>query len=140
ATSKIASIDDLESVATLGFRGEALPSVASVSRFRLASRKHDVEHGAELRIDGGKLGEVTPHAHPPGTTVEVRDLFYNVPARRKFLRAERTELSHIEEWLRTLALARPDVEVRVSHNGKPSRRWKGEGNLLSDVRLHEALG
>ena len=77
--------------------------------------------------------------------MEVRDLFYNVPARRKFLRAERTELSHIEEWLRSLALARPDVEIRVSHNGKPSRRWKGEGQLqngmgLSDVRLHEALG
>ena len=145
ATSKIASIDDLESVATLGFRGEALPSVASVSRFRLASRRHDGGHGAELRIDGGKVGEVAPHAHPPGTTVEVRDLFFNVPARRKFLRAERTELSHIEEWLRTLALARPDVELRVSHNGKPTRRWKGEGGLaeggmLSDLRLHEALG
>ena len=140
ATSKIASIDDLESVATLGFRGEALPSVASVSRFRLASRPREATHGAELRIDGGKLGEVVPQAHPHGTTVEVRDLFYNVPARRKFLRAERTELSHIEEWLRSLALARPDVELRVTHNGKPSRRWKGEGDLLSEVRLHEALG
>ena len=140
ATSKIASIDDLESVATLGFRGEALPSVASVSRFRMASRRGDAAHGAELRIDGGRLGEVAPHPHPPGTTVEVRDLFYNVPARRKFLRAERTELSHIEEWLRSLALARPDVEIRVSHNGKPSRRWKGDGQLLSDLRLHEALG
>ena len=145
ATSKIASIDDLEAVATLGFRGEALPSVASVSRFRLASRHRDAEHGALLQVDGGKFGEVAPHPHPPGTTVEVRDLFYNVPARRKFLRAERTELSHIEEWLRSLALARPDVEIRVSHNGKPSRRWKGEGQLqngmgLSDVRLHEALG
>ena len=140
ATSKIASIDDLEAVATLGFRGEALPSVASVSRFRLASRPRDAAHGAELRIEGGRLGEVVPQAHPPGTTVEVRDLFYNVPARRKFLRAERTELSHIEEWLRSLALARPDVELRVTHNGKPSRRWKGEGDLLSGVRLHEALG
>ncbi|HEY1071070.1 MAG TPA: DNA mismatch repair endonuclease MutL [Thermomonas sp.] len=140
ATSKIASIDDLEAVATLGFRGEALPSVASVSRFRLVSRRPDADHGAELRIDGGRHGDVVPQAHPPGTTVEVRDLFFNVPARRKFLRAERTELSHIEDWLRTLALARPDVEIRVSHNGKPSRRWKGEGHLLSDVRLHEALG
>ena len=140
ATSKIASIDDLEAVATLGFRGEALPSVASVSRFRLASRRREAQHGAELRIDGGKLGEVAPNAHPHGTTVEVRDLFFNVPARRKFLRAERTELSHIEEWLRSLALARPDVELRVTHNGKPSRRWKGEGDLLSEVRLHEALG
>ena len=145
ATSKIASLDDLEAVATLGFRGEALPSVASVSRFRLTSRHRDAQHGAELRIEGGKFGEVAPHPHPPGTTVEVRDLFYNVPARRKFLRAERTELSHIEDWLRTLALARPDVELRVAHNGKPSRRWKGEaqlqeGTMLSDVRLHEALG
>lgn len=139
ATSKIASIDDLEAVATLGFRGEALPSVASVSRFRLASRQRDTAHGAELRIEGGKVGEVTPQAHPQGTTVEVRDLFFNVPARRKFLRAERTELSHIEDWLRTLALARPDVELRVSHNGKPTRRWKGEGDLLSDLRLHEAV-
>jgi DNA mismatch repair protein MutL len=140
ATSKIASIDDLEAVATLGFRGEALPSVASVSRFSLTSRHADAEHGAMLQVDGGRIGQVAPQSHPPGTTVEVRDLFFNVPARRKFLRAERTELSHIEEWLRSLALARPDVELRVSHNGKPSRRWKGEADLLSEVRLHEALG
>ncbi|MEO5962994.1 MAG: DNA mismatch repair endonuclease MutL [Thermomonas sp.] len=140
ATSKIASIDDLEAVATLGFRGEALPSVASVSRFSLTSRHHGAEHGAMLQVDGGRIGQVAPQSHPTGTTVEVRDLFYNVPARRKFLRAERTELSHIEEWLRSLALARPDVELRVSHNGKPSRRWKGESDLLSEVRLHEALG
>ena len=140
ATSKIASLDDLEGVATLGFRGEALPSIASVSRFLLASRHRGAEHGAALEIDGGRVGEVTPRSHPQGTTIEVRDLFFNVPARRKFLRAERTELSHIEDWLRQLALARPDVELRVSHNGKPSRRWKGEGDLLSEVRLHEALG
>jgi DNA mismatch repair protein MutL len=140
ATSKITSIDDLEAVATLGFRGEALPSIASVSRFALTSRRAGREHGATLPVDGGRVGEVAPKAHPVGTTVEVRDLFYNVPARRKFLRAERTELGHIEEWLRSLALARPDVELRVTHNGKPSRRWKGEGDLLSTVRLHEALG
>jgi DNA mismatch repair protein MutL len=140
ATSKIASLDDLEGVATLGFRGEALPSIASVSRFALMSRHDGSPHGASLEIDGGRLGEVTPKPHPQGTTVEVRDLFFNVPARRKFLKAERTELGHIEDWLRQLALARPDVELRVSHNGKPSRRWKGEGDLLSEVRLHEALG
>ena len=139
ATSKISSLDDLESVATLGFRGEALPSIASVSRFTLASRRAHDEHGAALQIDGGKVGEVAPRAHAPGTTVEVRELFYNVPARRKFLRAERTELGHIEEWLRSLALARPDVELRVSHNGKPSRRYK-PGDLYSDVRLGETLG
>ncbi len=140
ATSKIASLDDLEGVATLGFRGEALPSIASVSRFALVSRHDGSPHGAALEIEGGRIGEVTPRSHPQGTTVEVRDLFFNVPARRKFLKAERTELGHIEEWLRQLALARPDVELRVSHNGKPSRRWKGEGDLLSEVRLHEALG
>lgn len=139
ATSKIASLDDLESVGTLGFRGEALPSIASVSRFTLASRRAGDEHGAALQVDGGKVGQVQPRAQAPGTTVEVRELFYNVPARRKFLRAERTELGHIEEWLRSLALARPDVELRVSHNGKPSRRYK-PGDLYSDARLGETLG
>ncbi len=140
ATSKIASLEDLEAVATLGFRGEALPSIASVSRFLIASRTADSGHGACLEVDGGRVGAVTPKPHPVGTTVEVRDLFYNVPARRKFLKAERTELAHIEDWLRQLALARPDIELRVAHNGKPSRRWKGEGTLLAEPRLHEALG
>ncbi|MCC8363541.1 DNA mismatch repair endonuclease MutL [Lysobacter sp. A6] len=145
ATSKIASLDDLEAVATLGFRGEALPSIASVSRFVLASRRFDGDHGAALHVDGGRIGEVAPKAHPQGTTVEVRDLFYNVPARRKFLRAERTELGHIEEWLRSLALARPDVELRVSHNGRPARRYRGDlvsegGGPASTDRLLETLG
>lgn len=140
ATSKIATLDDLEGVATLGFRGEALPSIASVSRFALISRPRDAAHALAIEVEGGAVGAPMPRAHPQGTTVEVRDLFYNVPARRKFLRAERTELSHIEDWLRQLALARPDVELRVTHNGKPSRRWKGERDLLSGERLHEALG
>ena len=139
ATSKIASLDDLEAVATLGFRGEALPSIASVSRFQLASRRPGDEHGAALQVDGGRVGEVAPKAHAPGTTVEVRDLFFNVPARRKFLRAERTEFGHIEEWLRSLALARPDVELRVSHNGKPSRRYR-PGDSEAGLRLAETLG
>lgn len=140
ATSKISSLDDLEAVATLGFRGEALPSIASVSRFALTSRRVGEEHGASLPVEGGRLGTVAPKAHPPGTTVEVRDLFYNVPARRKFLRAERTELSHIEEWLRTLALARPDVELRLSHNGKASRRYRGDGGMGTAERIVETLG
>ncbi len=141
ATSKIASLDDLESVATLGFRGEALPSIASVSRFSIASRRDDDDHGTVLPVDGGRVGELTPKQQATGTTVEVRDLFFNVPARRKFLRAERTELGHIEEWLRQLALARPDVELRVSHNGKPLRRYKGDGDaLFSGERLSETLG
>lgn len=145
ATSKIASLDDLEVVATLGFRGEALPSIASVSRFAISSRLADADHGAALQVEGGRVGEVVPKAHPRGTTVEVRELFYNVPARRKFLRAERTELGHIEEWLRSLALARPDVELRVSHNGRASRRYRGgEGERLAldegAERLVETLG
>ncbi len=145
ATSKIASLDDLEGVSTLGFRGEALPSIASVSRFTLVSRPAGADHAMALEVDGGRVAQPSPRPHPPGTTVEVRDLFFNVPARRKFLKAERTELGHIEEWLRQLALARPDVELRVSHNGKPSRRWKGEADILersglSDARLHETLG
>lgn len=140
ATSKIASLDDLEAVATLGFRGEALPSIASVSRFALTSRRSGEEHGASLPVDGGRLGTVAPKSHPQGTTVEVRDLFYNVPARRKFLRTERTELSHIEEWLRTLALARPDVELRLSHNGKASRRYRGDGGMGTAERIVETLG
>ena len=147
ATSKIASLDDLEAVATLGFRGEALPSIASVSRFALSTRRDEDTHGATLRVEGGKVGDVAPAQHPRGTTVEVRDLFYNVPARRKFLRAERTELSHVEEWLRALALARPDVELRVSHNGRASRRYRGadlgdaaDAGTATPERLVETLG
>jgi DNA mismatch repair protein MutL len=146
ATSKIASLDDLEAVATLGFRGEALPSIASVSRFSIASRRSDDDHGNALLVEGGRVGEIAPKQQATGTTVEVRDLFFNVPARRKFLRAERTELGHVEEWLRQLALARPDVELRVSHNGKPLRRYKGDhsqGNtdiLFAGGRLSETLG
>lgn len=139
ATSKIASLDDLEAVATLGFRGEALPSIASVSRFALTSRRAQDAHGASLQVEGGKVGEVMPKPHAVGTTVEVRELFYNVPARRKFLRAERTEMGHIEEWLRSLALARPDIELRVSHNGRPARRYKAD-ELESLARLSDTLG
>jgi len=141
ATSKIASLDDLEEVATLGFRGEALPSIASVSRFALSSRTAAQEHGVRLEVDGGRMAPPQPQPHPAGTTVEVRDLFYNVPARRKFLRAERTELGHIEEWLRSLALARPHVELRISHNGRLSRHYKpvrDDGEHLR--RVAEALG
>ena len=141
ATSKIGSLDDLEQVATLGFRGEALPSIASVSRFSLSSKTPAAEHGARLEIDGGKQSGVLPHPHPNGTTIEVRDLFYNVPARRKFLRAERTEFGHVEEWLRSLALARPQVELRVSHNGRLARHYRPvaeSGERLA--RVAEALG
>ncbi|PJK01749.1 DNA mismatch repair endonuclease MutL [Lysobacteraceae bacterium NML03-0222] len=141
ATSKIATLDDLEAVATLGFRGEALPSIASVSRFRIASKRADSAHGHALEVEGGKLGVPAPAAQAQGTTVEVRDLFFNVPARRKFLRTERTELGHIEEWLRQLALVRPDVELRLSHNGKQIKRYRGgEAAEFARARVLETLG
>ena len=141
ATSKIASLDDLEQVVTMGFRGEALPSIASVSHFSIRSRRRESEHGAQLQIDGGKLAEVTPHPHPQGSTVEVRDLFYNVPARRRFLKAERTELGHIEEWLRALALSRPQIELRVNHNGKSIRHYRPLRAEDSGIgRIADALG
>ncbi len=121
ATSKIATFEDLERVATLGFRGEALPSIASVSRFALTSRNADAAHANRIEVDGGIARELRPAQHPVGTTVEVRDLFYNVPARRKFLRAERTEFGHIDDLVRSLALAHRDIEFRLGHNGKAVR-------------------
>ena len=114
ATSKIGSIDDLEVVRTLGFRGEALPSIASVSRMRMISRPRAAETAHMVAAVDGALTGPAPHPHPHGTTVEVRDLFFNVPARRKFLRSERTELSQIERLVERLALSRFDVGFRLS--------------------------
>ena len=116
ATSKIASLDDLEAVASLGFRGEALPSVASVARLTLCSRTLSGDSAWQVEADGGAISSPRPAAHPTGSTVEVHDLFYNTPARRKFLRTERTEFNHIDKWVRRLALARPDVAYTLTHN------------------------
>jgi len=119
ATSKIAEVADLQSIATLGFRGEALPSIASVSRLEFSSRHRDAEQAWCVRSDGSdQADEPVPVAHPVGTTVEVRDLFYNTPARRKFLRTDKTELSHLEQLVRRIALARCDVRFRLTHNGR----------------------
>lgn len=114
ATSKIESLDDLEHVATLGFRGEALPSIASVSRLTLTSRHRDASAG--FVVIGDDAGPAAPAAHPPGTTVEVRDLFFNTPARRRFLRSERTELAHVRATIESIALSRGSVALRVEHN------------------------
>jgi DNA mismatch repair protein MutL len=119
ATSKIASLDDLEAVASLGFRGEALPSIASVARLTLLSKTADSDSAWQVEADNGEISALRPAAHPTGTTVEVHDLFYNTPARRRFLRAERTEFGHIEKWLRRLALSRPDVAFTMTHNRRP---------------------
>ncbi|MDJ0939761.1 MAG: DNA mismatch repair endonuclease MutL [Woeseiaceae bacterium] len=116
ATSKITSLEDLEAVASLGFRGEALPSIGSVARMTLTSRTAEADSAWQVEADNGSLSEPRPAAHPQGTTVEVHDLFYNTPARRKFLRTERTEFGHIEKWLRRLALSRPDVALQLTHN------------------------
>jgi DNA mismatch repair protein MutL len=113
ATSKIASLDDLEAVTTLGFRGEALPSIGSVSRLRVAARAAGADQGAEVSLDGGAQTPARPAAHPPGTTVEVRDLFFNVPARRKFVKSDATELGHIARLVERLALSRFDVSFRL---------------------------
>jgi DNA mismatch repair protein MutL len=118
ATSKIASLDDLESVATLGFRGEALPSIASVSRLSLVSRPAASAHAWSVEARDGTLAAPAPASHPPGTSVEVRDLFFNVPARRKFLRSEATEYQHIVRMLERLALSRFEVAFALAHNGK----------------------
>lgn len=141
ATSKIASLNDLEQVLTLGFRGEALPSIASVSRFTIRSKTRQQSHGAMLSIEGGMVGNICPNAHPEGCTIEVRDLFYNVPARRKFLKTERTELTHIEDWLRSLALAKPDVEIRIRHNGKDSKLYRPIRDSEQQIsRVTQVLG
>ncbi len=116
ATSKISSLEDLEAVASLGFRGEALPSIASVARLVLRSRSLDASAAWQVEADGGEVSSPSPAAHPQGTTVEVHDLFYNTPARRRFLRTERTEFGHIEKWVRRLALSRPGIAFTLTHN------------------------
>jgi len=118
ATSKINSLDDLDHINSLGFRGEALASIASISRLRLSSRFHEQSHGHSIYLEGKEKTEVEPIAHPIGTTVEIRDLFYNVPARRKFLRTEKTEFGHIQEIIKRLSLSRFDVGFKLTHNHK----------------------
>ncbi|MFC5741646.1 DNA mismatch repair endonuclease MutL [Dyella tabacisoli] len=141
ATSKIGSFDDLEHVASMGFRGEALASVSSVARFALTSRARGQDAAFRIEVDGGKAQAARPAQHPQGSSVEVRDLFYNVPARRKFLRAERTEFAHIDDLLKSLALARSSVEFRLSHNGKPVRILKAVRDEQAALqRVAEVLG
>lgn len=141
ATSKIGSFDDLERVASMGFRGEALASVSSVARFSLTSRHQGEDAAWRIEVDGGRLQDARPAQHPPGTTIEVRDLFYNVPARRKFLRAERTEFAHIDDLLKSLALAREGVDIRLTHNGKPVRLLKpARDENAALARVAEVLG
>jgi len=141
ATSKIATLEDLEHVRTLGFRGEALASIASVSRFALTSRAPGADAGWRIAREGGRLEAARPAQHPQGTTIEVRDLFHNVPARRKFLRAERTEFGHVDELVKAIALAQPQVEVRLSHNSKQVRLLRpAHDDAALVARIGEILG
>ncbi len=138
ATSKVASLDDLEAIGTLGFRGEALPSIASISRLTLTSCRPGADHGWQLR--SGEDDPV-PASHPHGTTVEVRDLFYNTPARRKFLKSERTEFRHIDQLLRRLALARFEVAFELRHNGRAVLNLPAAADDIGrERRLAELLG
>lgn len=118
ATSKLKKSEDLASILTLGFRGEAVPSIASVSRFRLSTREHGVMAGTEIVVDGGRLSDVRDAGTAEGTCVEVKQLFYNVPARRKFLRAESTESAHVEHQFRLHALAAPGVRFTLIKDGR----------------------
>jgi DNA mismatch repair protein MutL len=125
ATSKITCLDDLEAILSLGFRGEALASISSVSRLILTSRTAEQQEAWQAYAEGRDMAvTVKPAAHPQGSTVEVLDLFYNTPARRKFMRTEKTEFTHIDEVVRRIALARFDVSVNLSHNGKLIRQYR----------------
>ncbi|MCW8889217.1 MAG: DNA mismatch repair endonuclease MutL, partial [Sedimenticola sp.] len=124
ATSKISSLEELERVSSMGFRGEALPSISSVSRLSIATRAEGETAGWSITGDGGdQISPPVPDAHPQGTTIEVRDLFYNTPARRKFMRTDRTEFSHVDELLKRFALARADVGFQLLHNNRTVRQF-----------------
>lgn len=141
ATSKIAGIDDLEAVRTLGFRGEALPSIASVARVQLTSRTADAPVAHSVSAENGRINGPVPHPHPPGTTVEVRDLFFNVPARRKFLRTQRTELKQIQRLVERLALSRFDVGIRLSSARNTLADYPpAHGAAAEDARVAAVLG
>jgi DNA mismatch repair protein MutL len=138
ATSKIATLDDLERVASLGFRGEALASIASVSRLTLASRRDGDKHAWAVTASGKEITRAAPAALPSGTSVEVRDLYFNTPARRKFLKSDATEFGHCEEAFRRVALSRPDCAFTLQHNGRTQWHLKSQparariGSLMGD--------
>lgn len=135
ATSKIRELEDLEAVLSMGFRGEALASISSVSRLTLTSRTADADQAWQVETEGRDMEpRVQPAAHPVGTSVEVRDLFFNTPARRKFLRAEKTEFDHLQEVIKRLALARFDVGFHLRHNGKTVLSLHEAGDEISRAR------
>ncbi len=138
ATSKIRSADDLSRVATMGFRGEAVPSIASVSRFRMVTRPAGAASGTEIVIAGGKIESVSDCGEAPGTSIEVRSLFFNLPARRKFLRGDETEAAHIVQQMVSLAIAHPDVAMSLSREGR--KIWQTAATSDLGVRLLDLFG
>jgi DNA mismatch repair protein MutL len=137
ATSKIASIVDLEAIATLGFRGEALASIAAVSRVAIASRAQGKPHAWRIEIEGGTVGPVSPAALASGTTVTIEEIYFNTPARRKFLRTEATEWAHCDEAFRRIALAHDDVAFTLTHNARALQRLQAGGRR---ARVEALLG
>jgi DNA mismatch repair protein MutL len=141
ATSKIASLDDLEQVASMGFRGEALPSIASVARLDLASRHPGEPHGWSLKVRRGEISGIEPSALQSGTQVDVEDLFYNVPARRKFLRTDRTEFNHVDQLMRRFSLARFDVGFEWENDGKSvTRLLPAHTQAEQERRIEKVMG
>ena len=141
ATSKITSLEELEEVASMGFRGEALPSMSSVSRMTITSRTEGAEHAWQVKTANGEIGAAVPAPGAVGTQVELRDLFYNVPARKKFMRTDRTEFSHVDELLKRFALARPDVGFQLQHNNRMVRQFspvRNDEEMLA--RLEAVIG
>ena len=138
ATSKLREIDDLAGIRSFGFRGEALPAIASVSRFRLRTRLHEASEGFEIRIDNGALVEARAAGGPAGTRVEVAQLFGSIPARRKFLKRDATEWGHIADWLSRAALALPGIHFDVMRDDKPALAWPATDDPLS--RIAAVLG
>ncbi|HRK79444.1 MAG TPA: DNA mismatch repair endonuclease MutL [Thiobacillus sp.] len=137
ATSKIASLSDLERVASLGFRGEALASIAAIARVQLTSRSIDAAHAWMLQAEGGQLAEPAPAARACGTTIDIQDLFFNTPARRKFLKTDATEYAHCVETVRRLALAQPQTGFTLTHNGRVQLRLNAEPG---EARVRHVLG
>lgn len=134
ATSKIANLYDLEHVETMGFRGEALASIAAVSRIKIISKTADADNAFQITNER----QVVAAAHPVGTTIEVRDLFFNIPARKRFLKTEKTEFAHVLDWFKRLAYARPDVGFSLTHQGKLVHRWP-IGAVNFEQQRHQAL-
>ena len=137
ATSKIATLEDLEAVGSLGFRGEALASIASVSHTQISSRERDTKHAWRISSDGSDISAIEPAALDAGTVIEVSDLYYNTPARRKFLKTEGTEFGHCEEAFHRVALSRPDVAFMLQHNGRALSRY---AISPPEKRFSEVLG